>query len=94
MRLIIPPQRRDRWFKSSPRNQIFSRAMLHKQLFFWAESGACPAPMATQQYAPHHIKPIQRSSVVERSAVNRLVVGSNPTAGAKSWIERAHSQWP
>ena len=26
---------------------------------------------------------IQRSSVVERSAVNRLVVGSNPTAGAK-----------
>src|SRR5437773_5563399 len=25
----------------------------------------------------------QRSSVVERSAVNRLVVGSNPTAGAK-----------
>jgi hypothetical protein len=24
----------------------------------------------------------QRSSVVERSAVNRLVVGSNPTAGA------------
>ena len=27
---------------------------------------------------------IQRSSVVERSAVNRLVVGSNPTAGAKT----------
>ncbi len=27
---------------------------------------------------------IQRSSVVERSAVNRLVVGSNPTAGANS----------
>jgi hypothetical protein len=26
---------------------------------------------------------IQRSSVVERSAVNRLVVGSNPTAGAR-----------
>ena len=26
--------------------------------------------------------PFQRSSVVERSAVNRLVVGSNPTAGA------------
>src|SRR5436305_13180263 len=26
---------------------------------------------------------IQRSSVVERSAVNRLVVGSNPTAGGK-----------
>src|SRR5205823_3901433 len=31
---------------------------------------------------------IQRSSVVERSAVNRLVVGSNPTAGARSmfWV--------
>jgi hypothetical protein len=29
---------------------------------------------------------IQRSSVVERSAVNRLVVGSNPTAGAKRTI--------
>jgi hypothetical protein len=27
-------------------------------------------------------KLFQRSSVVERSAVNRLVVGSNPTAGA------------
>ena len=27
---------------------------------------------------------IQRSSVVERSAVNRLVVGSNPTAGANA----------
>src|SRR5881227_985716 len=35
---------------------------------------------------------IQRSSVVERSAVNRLVVGSNPTAGAKSCIEREHSK--
>ena len=29
----------------------------------------------------------QRSSVVERSAVNRLVVGSNPTAGANAPIE-------
>jgi hypothetical protein len=28
---------------------------------------------------------IQRSSVVERSAVNRLVVGSNPTAGGISF---------
>jgi putative endonuclease len=28
-------------------------------------------------------KTIQSSSVVERSAVNRLVVGSNPTSGAK-----------
>ena len=29
---------------------------------------------------------IQRSSVVERSAVNRLVVGSNPTAGANNLL--------
>jgi hypothetical protein len=32
---------------------------------------------------PKIAESIQRSSVVERSAVNRLVVGSNPTAGAK-----------
>ena len=31
----------------------------------------------------------QRSSVVERSAVNRLVVGSNPTAGARL----DHARW-
>jgi hypothetical protein len=41
---------------------------------------------------------IQRSSVVERSAVNRLVVGSNPTAGALliggEWFyNRALSDW-
>jgi hypothetical protein len=34
---------------------------------------------------------IQRSSVVERSAVNRLVVGSNPTAGASSLHLNKHS---
>jgi hypothetical protein len=34
---------------------------------------------------------IQRSSVVERSAVNRLVVGSNPTAGAKFYVLGVHS---
>jgi hypothetical protein len=41
-------------------------------------------------------EPIQRSSVVERSAVNRLVVGSNPTAGAKKslGLSRAHYQAP
>jgi hypothetical protein len=30
------------------------------------------------------LKPFLSSSVVERSAVNRLVVGSNPTSGATS----------
>ena len=40
-------------------------------------------------------KAIQRSSVVERSAVNRLVVGSNPTAGAnvKSLEVSDFSSW-
>ena len=33
---------------------------------------------------------IQRSSVVERSAVNRLVVGSSPTAGAN--LQDAHCE--
>jgi hypothetical protein len=33
----------------------------------------------------------QRSSVVERSAVNRLVVGSNPTAGA---LQNYHTAEP
>src|SRR5438874_1838169 len=37
-------------------------------------------------YAPA----IQRSSVVERSAVNRLVVGSNPTAGANFYVLGVH----
>ena len=36
--------------------------------------------------AAARIKTIQRSSVVERSAVNRLVVGSNPTAGANLYF--------
>jgi len=33
----------------------------------------------------------RRSSVVERAAVNRLVVGSNPTAGATCTLNRARS---
>ena len=37
---------------------------------------------AQNSRAQSSAKTIQRSSVVERSAVNRLVVGSNPTAGA------------
>jgi hypothetical protein len=48
----------------------------------------CEETLATPDGAGQHShsataeKEIQRSSVVERSAVNRLVVGSNPTAGA------------
>jgi hypothetical protein len=46
--------------------------------------GSCFKRVATQIYARDFFDTaIQRSSVVERSAVNRLVVGSNPTAGAK-----------
>jgi len=47
------------------------------------EVSCCRAPWYRQDIrsAPTG-KVIQRSSVVERSAVNRLVVGSNPTAGA------------
>ena len=42
---------------------------------------ACPL-CAKFNAAQSSASRIQRSSVVERSAVNRLVVGSNPTAGA------------
>ena len=41
---------------------------------------------------------IQRSSVVERATVNRLVVGSNPTAGANAQHAGnellARNEWP
>ena len=40
----------------------------------------CPV-LLSAPYTPPRCQ-IRRSSVVERSAVNRLVVGSNPTAGA------------
>ena len=58
---LIISRLRDRWFKSSPRNQ-FLRGMLREQLFFCTESGACPARMAKQEYAPRHLK---RSSVAQ-----------------------------
>ena len=63
---LIIRQLPDRGFKSRPRNQITCRARSRAQT----------------------VKPLigrtafQSSSVVERSAVNRLVVGSNPTSGA------------
>src|SRR5205085_9356096 len=43
--------------------------------------------MVRERYTPPET--IQRSSVVERSAVNRLVVGSNPTAGARRRFGRS-----
>ena len=55
---------------------------------------------AGKMYASQLVtKTIQRSSVVERSAVNRLVVGSNPTAGANFSMDEllrlrsAKSRW-
>src|SRR5436190_24151430 len=59
-RLIIP-RLRDRWFKSSPRNQIF-RMNAARAAFLLYQSSACPARMAKQQYAPRHLK---RSSVAQ-----------------------------
>src|SRR6266446_1774323 len=42
----------------------------------------CRCDLQRQGIRPLGGRKFQRSSVVERSAVNRLVVGSNPTAGA------------
>ncbi len=43
-----------------------------------------PPRSSEARYTPFRKPRFQRSSVVERSAVNRLVVGSSPTAGAIS----------
>src|SRR4051812_10528930 len=40
--------------------------------------------VTAQARSLHRDPSLRRSSVVERAAVNRLVVGSNPTAGATS----------
>src|SRR5438093_13393229 len=37
VRLIIPPQRRDRWFKSSPRNQLFQMGRCVSSFFVWGK---------------------------------------------------------
>src|SRR5207248_8980745 len=50
----------------------------------WRSNEACRDRSAAQNCRAQFQFSIQRSSVVERSAVNRLVVGSNPTAGAKT----------
>jgi hypothetical protein len=60
VRLIIPPHRRDRWFKSSPRNQI-SAGLGLPLIALWTNCIRC-----------NRQKTFQRSSVVERSAVNFL----------------------
>ena len=48
-------------------------------LFFGA---ARPGRPMRAPSVPRRTPPFRRSSVVERATVNRLVVGSNPTAGA------------
>jgi hypothetical protein len=58
VRLIIPPQRRDRWFKSSARNQI-SAGLGLPLIALWTNCIRC-----------NRQKTFQRNSVVERSAVN------------------------
>ncbi len=54
--------------------------------------GASPAPMtlAASAFARDPASSLRRSSVVERAAVNRLVVGSSPTAGANFLHEWPH----
>jgi hypothetical protein len=58
---------------------------------FWIDEGSSmagkpnAATLTMGEFAvslPHHHSQILSSSAVERSAVNRLVVGSNPTSGA------------
>ena len=58
-------------FKSRPRDQPYNSS----------KAACCLQSIAQSCRAKFRIV-IHRSSVVERSAVNRLVVGSNPTAGA------------
>ena len=50
--------------------------------FSFVPKARLPCPNGSARVCSASHKKIQRSSVVERSAVNRLVVGSNPTAGA------------
>src|SRR5207244_5394819 len=52
VRLIIPPQRRDRWFKSSPRNQ-YSRRNAARAAFLLYQSIACPELIAKQTYSSY-----------------------------------------
>jgi hypothetical protein len=82
-------QRPDRGFKSRPCNQNLSSERFccsgrcFPAAFFLTARKHLPSQIAQARYTlRNREKKIQRSSVVERSAVNRLVVGSNPTAGA------------
>ncbi len=58
----------------------FPRAQLKTRAHF--QKSACRVRRDAQIGALFATRMIQSSSVVERSAVNRLVVGSNPTSGA------------
>ena len=63
-------------------NDFALAAAVFRRHFFDRKEALAVTDRAGKIYAPQPREKIQRSSVVERSAVNRLVVGSNPTAGA------------
>ena len=54
----------------------------HDEVACYSSGGAAPAARCALRPDPRRATPLRRSSVVERATVNRLVVGSNPTAGA------------
>jgi predicted GIY-YIG superfamily endonuclease len=74
---LTKPQDRSPPRRGSPRNQFFVRGSPLNQI-------TCRMHGRAQSSTPliRARKRFQSSSVVERSAVNRLVVGSNPTSGA------------
>ena len=61
-------------YRSSDAKCVYPQAILR--------IGSCLKPIVRENTHSLFNWVIQSSSVVERSAVNRLVVGSNPTAGA------------
>ena len=71
--------------KSGPATQFFNLAVGRmSRRGVRPERSTCRSIFAWARYTPRQSagETIQSSSVVERSAVNRLVVGSNPTSGA------------
>src|SRR5207237_9512760 len=66
-------------------NMTFRGCVRNKKRNGDSQKTACRGQHAGQiSRPPAPPREFQRSSVVERSAVNRLVVGSNPTAGANA----------
>jgi putative endonuclease len=80
-RVQIPPP------QPNFRNKRFCCSGRCPQRQFFCTKKDLPPQIAQGRYTlRNRARKIQRSSVVERSAVNRLVVGSNPTAGAKFYV--------